>query len=137
MKTTTQKEAKPCRARMSLHLCIAAVLGAGALGCQDYEFNPLRPVTFRQASQFKKVVAQPLKPNLMLMVDRSYSMGINNIQTASGPRSRWQELQTAMAEYLDGYKTPAGRVARLGLVMFPSGDACEPGVQTKYWVDLK
>jgi hypothetical protein len=98
----------------------------------------LRPVTFRQASQFKKVVAQPLKPNLMLMVDRSYSMGINNIPPGCTTcQSRWEALKAAMNTYLDQYKTPAGRVARLGLVMFPSGDACEPGTSSKYFVDLQ
>jgi hypothetical protein len=115
----------------------------GVQGCQDYEFNPLRPVTFRQATQFKKVVAQPLKPNLMLMVDRSDSMGINNLPPgcvkggAQPCKSRWDALKEAMNAYLDGYKTPAGRVARLGMVMFPSGIACEPGSSAKYWVDLQ
>jgi hypothetical protein len=97
-------------------ICVALL----ALACQQHEFQPLQPVTFRQVSTIKKIVARQFKPNVMLAVDRSQSM---NFPIAAGGESRWHELKAAMAEYL----TTHGTVARMGLMTFPTGDACGPG----------
>jgi hypothetical protein len=91
-----------------------------ALACQEHEFQALEPVTFRQVSTVRKVVAQQFKPNIMLAVDRSQSM---TFPIAAGAESRWFHLKAAMAQYLSTH----GTVARMGLMTFPTGDACGPG----------
>src|SRR5205823_984991 len=67
----------------------------------------------------KKVVARQYKPNLMLVIDRSQSM---DFPMANG-ESRWVQLTRAMNDYLTAHST----VARLGLMVFPTGDACGAG----------
>lgn len=94
-----------------------------ALACQEHEFQALEPVTFRQVSTVKKVVARQFKPNIMLAVDRSQSM---TFPIAAGGESRWFHLKAAMKEYLSTH----GTVARMGLMTFPTGDACGPGAVT-------
>lgn len=82
---------------------------------------PLEAVTFRQSTQGKKVAAQQTKPNLMLVVDRSQSM---NFPIGNGVNeSRWQQLKVAFDTYLNQH----GTVARMGLMTFPTGDACGAG----------
>ena len=91
-----------------------------ALACQEHEFQALQPVTFRQVSTIRKIVARQFKPNVMLAVDRSQSM---TFPIAPGGESRWHELKAAMTEYLSTH----GTVARMGLMTFPTDDACGPG----------
>jgi hypothetical protein len=95
-------------------------LGLLLSSCQEYEFQPLSPVTFRQTVTTRKVVAKQYKPNLMLVVDRSQSM---DFPISTGGETRWSALKRAMNEYLTSY----GTVARTGLMTFPTGDACGAG----------
>jgi hypothetical protein len=90
-----------------------------ATGCQEYEFNPINPVTFRQTVSSEKIVARQYKPNLMLVIDRSQSM---DFPMPNG-ESRWTQLKRAFSTYL----TAHGTVARMGLMTFPTGDACGAG----------
>jgi len=90
------------------------------LGCQEYEFDPLTPITFRQTVSTRKVVAKQFKPNVMLVVDRSQSM---SFPMTNSPQTRWDALKSALARYLTDY----GTVARMGLMTFPTGDACGAG----------
>lgn len=87
--------------------------------CQEYEFNRVEPVTFRTTVSAKTVVAQQYKPNVMLVVDRSQSMSF----PMENGETRWAQLQRAFGQYL----TTHGTVARLGLMTFPTGDACGAG----------
>ncbi len=108
---------------MSTRLPLLLAVPLLALACQEHEFQTLEPVTFRQVSTFKKVVAKQFKPNIMLAVDRSQSM---SFPIAAGGESRWFHLKAAMTEYLSTH----GTVARMGLMTFPVDDACGPGAVT-------
>ncbi len=88
-------------------------------GCQEYEFAPLHPATYRQTVQTERIVSRQYKPNLMLVIDRSQSMDF----PLENGESRWTQLRRAFGEYL----TAHGTVARMGLVTFPTDDACGPG----------
>ena len=45
-----------------------------ALGCQTYDFEPVTPVSLGQTTTSVSISAKQLKPNLMLVLDRSGSM---------------------------------------------------------------
>jgi hypothetical protein len=104
-----------------------AALALLAIGCQEYEFQPLQPVTFRQTVSSRKVTAKQFKPNLMLAVDRSDSM---SFPISNGGEPRLSALKRAMDEYLKTY----GTVARTGLMLYPSDFACGAGtVEVELW----
>jgi hypothetical protein len=104
-----------------------AALGLLAVACQEYEFQPLNPVTFRQTVQSKKVVAKQFKPNLMLVIDRSDSM---KFPIVSGGEPRLTAMKRAMDTYLKTY----GTVARMGLMAFPADFACGAGkIESELW----
>ena len=44
------------------------------LGCQTYDFEPVTPVALGQTTTEVSISAKQLKPNLMLVLDRSGSM---------------------------------------------------------------
>lgn len=125
----------------------AFVVGTGAgfaAGCQVYDFEPVVPLTIEQYTTEVEVVARSLKPNLMLLVDKSGSMDLPADRTdpdctvdagvfcgepsapdcvTSGPNAcatRWSELQGAMGEFL----TNNGTVARMGLAVYPTNLRC-------------
>src|SRR5687767_3788353 len=52
------------------------VLGAVLLvvACQSYDFEEVTPFSLRSGRKLKPVIARSLKPNLMLLVDKSLSM---------------------------------------------------------------
>ncbi|HEX4622405.1 MAG TPA: VWA domain-containing protein, partial [Myxococcaceae bacterium] len=52
---------------------VGAVAGAVA-GCQTYNFEPVSPLAIAQTTQDKTVIATQLKPNVMIVVDKSGSM---------------------------------------------------------------
>ena len=114
-------------------LTAASVLGAS---CQTYDFQPVEPLAIAQTTQSSSVVARQLKPNLMLLVDRSGSMDWAAIGSACGdPQcghtghlactcpTRLSELKLAMAEFLGQH----GTVARMGLVTFATDDVSQCG----------
>lgn len=109
-------------------LLVPALLVATA--CQTYDFEPVTPIAISQTTQTKNVVARNLKPNLMILVDKSGSM--NSPLNASLPTcgmcsgaacpatcpTRISELRTAMGQFL----TTSSTVARVGLAFFPKGE---------------
>ncbi|MBM4780512.1 MAG: adventurous gliding motility lipoprotein CglB [Archangiaceae bacterium] len=102
-----------------------------ATACQVYDFEPVTPIAITQTTQTKNVVARNLKPNLMILVDKSGSMNspLNPSSPACGGCSgsscpatcptRISELRTAMGQFL----TTSSTVARMGLAFFPNEDA--------------
>lgn len=107
-----------------------ALLLAVVIGCQTYDFEPVQPLVIAQTTQTYEVIAKGLKPNLMLLVDKSGSMLLpidpNDSRcpagcgTISNPcpgtcPTRWGDLQTAMDSFLRDY----GSVARMGLAVYP------------------
>lgn len=102
-----------------------------ATACQVYDFEPVTPIAITQTTQTKNVVARNLKPNLMILVDKSGSMNspLNPTSPSCGGCSgsscpatcptRISELRTAMGQFL----TTSSTVARMGLAFFPNEDA--------------
>lgn len=122
-------------------------LGAGILaGCQTYDFEPVEPLAIKQTTQSKSVVAKNLKPNLMLLVDKSGSMDVptdpSNPNCPSGCGAskaslcpgncptRWTDLQQAMNNFLGSN----GTVARMGMLAFPADATC--GAPTAVRIEL-
>ncbi len=98
--------------------CLAAALAAG---CQTYEFEPAPPHAVAETTVSRRVVARRLAPDLMLVVDRSGSMGT----AMAGGGTRLSALQEAMSGFLAAY----GSKVRVGLAEFPSpaaADGCAP-----------
>ena len=110
---------------------LAAAL-ALALGCQTYDFEPVSPVSLGQTTTSVSISAKQLKPNLMLVLDRSGSMRLPFDPTHRRLRlvrtdrpavvrpgtcpSRWDVLTTTADDFL----TQHGTVARLGVAFYPS-----------------
>lgn len=103
-----------------------------ALGCQTYDFEPVSPVSLGQTTTSVSISAKQLKPNLMLVLDRSGSMrlpfdptiaacgscgqtGQPSCDPATCP-SRWDVLTSTADDFL----TQHGTVARLGVAFYPS-----------------
>ena len=116
----------------------AALIGSTlgfAVGCQTYDFQRVDPLAVSQTKQSKSVVAKNLKPNMMLLVDKSGSMnlptdpGNSNCPANCGGSqlcpsncpTRISELKSAMNGFLNQY----GNVARFGLAFYPAmSDVC-------------
>ncbi|MCU0700249.1 MAG: adventurous gliding motility lipoprotein CglB [Myxococcaceae bacterium] len=97
-----------------------------AAACQTYDFEPVQPIAITQTTQSTKVVARRLKPNLMILVDKSGSMA-SAVPCQGGGCTRASELRTAMGQFL----SQASTIARMGLTFFPgdvvaSNDQCQP-----------
>ncbi|MBL8917236.1 MAG: adventurous gliding motility lipoprotein CglB [Myxococcaceae bacterium] len=98
--------------------------------CQTYDFEPVTPIAITQTTQTRNVVARNLKPNLMILVDKSGSMNApidatrptcGNCSGSNCPATcptRISDLRTAMGQFL----SQASTVARLGLAFFPNED---------------
>lgn len=105
-----------------------------ATACQTYDFEPVTPIAISQTTQTRNVVARNLKPNLMILVDKSGSMnaplnamaatcgGCNGDNCPVTCPTRVSELKTAMGQFL----TTSATVARMGLAFFPSDATCGP-----------
>jgi len=102
------------------------------LGCQTYDFQPVTPVSLGQTTTEVTITAKKLKPNLMLVLDRSGSMrlpfdptpaacgtcgqtGQPNCDPVSCP-SRWDVLTSTASSFLSQH----GTVARMGVAFYPS-----------------
>ncbi len=108
------------------------------LSCQTYDFEPVQPLAVSQVTQSTNVAGRKLKPNLMLLVDKSGSMDapINPSDSRCTPGcgpggtstcppgcpTRMTELKTAMSTFL----SRSGSVARMGLVFYPADNFCGP-----------
>lgn len=115
-------------------------LGAMAFlaACQTYDFEPVTPVLWGQTRDVSVIASQRLKPNVMLLVDRSLSMlrpiepndpacpsGCGSSSTNECPAAcptRMSELKRAMGGFLER----SGTVARFGVTAFPTNTLCQP-----------
>ncbi|MCI0573926.1 MAG: adventurous gliding motility lipoprotein CglB [Myxococcaceae bacterium] len=126
------------------------VMGLVAAGCQTYDFEPVEPISIGRQETAETFFAVNLKPNVMLLVDKSGSMDLpvdttdpdcspggvlcgksssGTCNTAVCP-TRWSELQTAMQAFLVGGGNSSAFL-RLGLTSYPqpapsASDACVP-----------
>ncbi|MCA3013336.1 MAG: adventurous gliding motility lipoprotein CglB, partial [Myxococcaceae bacterium] len=93
---------------------------AFAAACQTYDFEPVNPIAVTQTTQSRKIAARKLKPNLMILVDKSASMNSVIVPgcTGGGCATRVSELKAAMGQFLSTSST----VARMGLAFFPKED---------------
>lgn len=112
-------------------------------GCQTYDFEQVEPLALAQTTQSKPIGRRELKPNVILLVDKSGSMnspivppaascgncGPSNPCPASCP-TRITELRNAMSTFL----ASAGASARFGLALFPTDNIC--GVTSSVSVPL-
>jgi hypothetical protein len=115
-------------------VALAALAALFAAGCQTYDFEPVVPLAVAQTTQPYKVVARQLRPNMMLLVDKSGSMespiDLTDPRCPSGCGSgtacpatcptRIGDLRNAMAAFLSQSATDA----RMGLTFYPVDNAC-------------
>src|SRR5262245_60222745 len=126
-------------------VAIALAVVAGAIGCQTYDFEPVKPLAVAQTTAVPTTIGQLLRPNMVLLVDKSGSMNFavdygnpncpaNCGQTAAPAcpvcpdppngtccPTRWTDLKAAMRAFL----TNSGTVARMGVSFFPgAGGQC-------------
>lgn len=124
MHTASTRNRSPLRA----HLVLATVIGA--LACQpadeDLIAQPAGPEGGASSSTSgidleAMLAARPVKPNVMLLVDRSGSMAERLDCGADDCASKWDELLG-----LDVFLAEGKRLARLGLSFFPApGTGCQ------------
>jgi hypothetical protein len=116
-------------------LLVRAPLGAAlmlSVACQTYDFQPVTPVSLGQTTTEVTISAKQLKPNLMLVLDRSGSMrlpfdptpaacgtcgqtGQPSCDPATCP-SRWDVLTSTATDFM----TQDGTVARMGVAFYPA-----------------
>jgi hypothetical protein len=117
-------------------LAIAALAAA----CQTYDFEPVAPLAISQTTQKRLVKAKAGKPNVMLVVDTSFSMtdpvdptdpdctvngqlcGSTSQPCTAACPTRLVEMKSAM----NGFLTQNGSVARFGLARFPNAVRTDP-----------
>jgi hypothetical protein len=112
---------------------VAAALAV--VGCQTYDFEPVRPLAIAQTDDVQQITATKLKPDLMILLDKSGSMAgaINptgTCATCSFPMcnegtcpTRMGQMQAAMNTFL----TSSGDVARMGFTVFPNVNVSQCG----------
>ena len=112
--------------------CVTTFLALAA--CQTYDFERVEPLAIQQTTQSEPIGGRQLKPNLMLLLDKSGSMA--SPISASAPQcppgcgsnspcpmncpTRISELRSSMAAFLPS----AGTIARMGLALFPFDKVC-------------
>ncbi|MDP1828726.1 MAG: adventurous gliding motility lipoprotein CglB [Archangium sp.] len=106
------------------------------VSCQTYDFERVVPLTVAQTTTDIVVASKRLKPNVMLLVDKSGSMkeAIDDMAPGctlncgksgfpdclAGCPTRISELQSAMSTFLQS----SGTVARLGATTYPIDEGC-------------
>ncbi|MBI5545130.1 MAG: hypothetical protein HY901_14665 [Deltaproteobacteria bacterium] len=125
---------------------VVFLAGAGvSLGaCQNQQFYRVDPNSIAVGNTVVQVLGKPEPPNIMLVVDRSFSMtesvtgtGLRCTDTGtdSSPydaRStnpcKWNDLKVAFADPQTGFLTTSQGLARFGLLPFPAATgACDHG----------
>lgn len=114
---------------------LVLVASMGAAGCMTYDFEPVEPLAISQTTQARNVIAKDSKPNIMILLDKSGSMGLPinpsganctlNCGTGGNPcppncDTRISDLRKAM----DTFLTSSANVARLGLFAYPTDTVC-------------
>jgi hypothetical protein len=112
---------------------VAAALAV--VGCQTYDFEPVRPLAIAQTDDVQQITAMKLKPDLMILLDKSGSMAgaINPTGTCASCSfpmcnegtcpTRMGQMQAAMNTFL----TSSGDTARMGLTVFPNVNVSQCG----------
>lgn len=90
-----------------------AVVAFAVSGCQAYDFEPVSPLAVAQDARSVPLAFGRPKPNLMLLVDKSGSMGD---PVTSGGSKKIDVLKAVMGDFL----TSSATVARVGLAKFPN-----------------
>ena len=114
----------------------ALVILLPLVACQTYDFERVVPLLVAQTDDTIVIASKRLKPNVMLLIDKSGSMkeAINdaapNCTTNCGesgfpdcPAScptRMSEMRSAMSTFLAN----SGTVARLGATIYPAAEGC-------------
>jgi hypothetical protein len=103
-----------------------------ALGCQTYDFQPVRPVSLGQTTTDVAITAKQLKPNLMLVLDRSGSMKLPFDATIAACGSCGQSGQPAcdsstcptrwdvLTDTATSFLSSSGKTARMGVAFYPA-----------------
>lgn len=97
-----------------------------AMGCQSYQFEPVVPVTLVVSEEVFDLTPG-LKPNVMLTVDRSGSMGAKLDAACQGAAcaTRMGDLKQAVATFT----ALADARLRLGLTSFPRDPTTQTGAE--------
>ena len=103
------------RAPISLPLVLGAAL---LVGCQVYDFEPVTPGAVAQDARSVPLAFNQAKPNMMLLVDKSGSMG----DTLPSGLTKIQTAKNVMGTFLTNDAT----VARVGISKFPHDNGCTP-----------
>ena len=123
-----------------LGLVLVAVC-VSAAACQTYDFERVTPIFVGQTTDSRPIASKRLKPNVMLLVDRSLSMlrpiepsdpacpsGCGSSTATACPSAcptRISELKSAMGSFLQS----SGDVARFGVTQYPTNTVCQPADQ--------
>jgi len=100
----------------------ACWLGLLVVGCQTYDFEPVKPLAIAQTVKKVTIGVNAPKPALFLVVDKSGSMSTE----VSAGVTRMDAMKSAMGAFL----TQSGSSAHLGMLPFPqdgAGMACSGG----------
>lgn len=123
-------------------VCMASALAAVTVGCQTYDFQPVEPLALAQEGQYRDLKQERIRPNIMLLVDKSGSMnqpanpalaGCNLPSGGKCPQgsalcdpttcpTRWSELQKAMQTFFSNEDNR--RLARFGVTTYPTDAIC-------------
>lgn len=97
-----------------------------AMSCQSYQFEPVVPVTIAVSEEVFELTPV-LKPNVMLTVDRSGSMGAKIDAACQGAAcaTRMGDLKQAVSTFT----TLADTHLRLGLTAFPRDPTTQSGAE--------
>ncbi len=88
------------------------------VACQTYDFAYIAPSSLSQTTQTRVIRPIVKKPNIMLLVDKSGSMG--QPTSPSVPKPRIEVLRETMAQFLAANAT----TARVGVAFYPGGSNC-------------
>ncbi len=69
------------------------VAALAAVACQTYDFEPVKPLAIAQTTQSKTITAQRLRPNVMMLLDKSGSMNGPIVQTAGSSTTLHRRLR--------------------------------------------
>jgi Mg-chelatase subunit ChlD len=111
-------------------LAVSLLAALTTASCQSSDFEPVDPLALAQTTLIEKFAVQNNKPNLMLLVDTSGSMGEPSCSGCS--TTRWQELQGAVSSFV----SEVGPKARFGLTNYPANNVCAPAGATQVHFDL-